>query len=75
MVVATRGSAGKAGVNSKKYFEFSPAIETEKDITLFLDEQIRRYDKNLKEVFPDIEIYRLKAYLPEIYKSSKLNKK
>lgn len=32
------------------------------------------YDKGLAETFPDIKIMRLKAFKPEIYKSSKLLK-
>lgn len=32
------------------------AAETEEDITIFLDEQIRRYDKNLKDFIPLVDI-------------------
>lgn len=32
------------------------------------------YDANLRKEFPNIQIVRLKAYKPEIYKSSKLSK-
>lgn len=41
-------------------------------ICLGYDQQ--SFSKNLAKKFPDIEIVRLKAYKPEIYKSSKLKK-
>jgi len=50
--IASVVSIGAYGAN----LTFTAAAETEKDITLFLDEQIRRYDKNLKDFLPMIEI-------------------
>ena len=50
--IASVVSIGAYGAN----LTFTAAAETEKDITLFLDEQIRRYDINLKNFLPIIEI-------------------
>ncbi|MDP3792745.1 MAG: hypothetical protein Q8Q89_03360 [bacterium] len=50
--IASVVSIGAYGANLTN----TAAAETEEDITLFLDEQIRRYDKNLKNFLPMIEI-------------------
>ena len=50
--IASVISIGAYGAN----LTFTAAAETEKDITLFLDEQIRRYDKNLSSFLQLIEI-------------------
>lgn len=50
--IASVVSIGAYGAN----LTFTAAAETEKDITLFLDEQIRRYDVNLKNFLPLIDI-------------------
>jgi len=50
--IASVVSMGAYGAN----LTFTAAAETEKDITLFLDEQIRRYDKNLSSFLKLIDV-------------------
>ena len=50
--IASVVSIGAYGAN----LTFTAAAETEKDITIFLDEQIRRYDRNLKNYIPIVDI-------------------
>ena len=50
--IASVVSIGAYGAN----LTFTAAAETEKDITLFLDEQIRRYDKNLSNFLKLIDV-------------------
>ena len=47
-------------------------IREEKPEVICLGYDQHSYDKNLAATFPNIKIVRLKAFKPEIYKSSKL---
>lgn len=49
-------------------------IREEKPDTIALGYDHPNYEEGLKEKFPDIKIVRLKAFKPEMYKSSKLIK-